>query len=468
MKSDIQPKSPLEKTLTITIEKEDYRPRVNAELSKKSKNVQMKGFRKGKVPSRMIKKMYGQSLLVEAVNQLLDEEVRKVLEETDFKMIGRPLPSEDQKSFDFNPETEEAFEFSFDIGVYPDVELKGIGEETSIEMHDVQVPDDTVTEELDLMRRKQGKQVEVEDGIEEKDILTLEGKELEDGELKEKGWETSFTIMVDLIADEDLRKELLSQKKGYTFQHSIYELEKERDEKYVKKYFLNMDEEEEHDVNPEFHFEVLKVERLHPADMDEEFYEKAFGEGEVSNEEEAREKIRENIKSFYDQQAEAILYRDMQEMIMEMNTIELPDDFLKRFLVSENEEMTMERVEAEYDDISKNFQWTIIRNELIEKYQVKVEQQEIRDVLQQQVSQYLGGYAADENFMNSMVDRLMQDQKQVDSAFENKLADKLFDELKEEFEIKKEPIDLEEFKELIQKINKEANAGQETESQNMH
>ncbi len=101
MKSDIQPKSPLEKTLTITIEKEDYRPRVNAELSKKSKNVQMKGFRKGKVPSRMIKKMYGQSLLVEAVNQLLDEEVRKVLEETDFKMIGRPLPSEDQKSFDF-------------------------------------------------------------------------------------------------------------------------------------------------------------------------------------------------------------------------------------------------------------------------------------------------------------------------------------------------------------------------------
>ncbi len=86
----------------------------------------------------------------------------------------------------FNPETEEAFEFSFDIGVYPEVELKGIGEETSIEMHDVQVPDDTVTEELDLMRRKQGKQVEVEDGIEEKDILTLEGKELEDGELKGK------------------------------------------------------------------------------------------------------------------------------------------------------------------------------------------------------------------------------------------------------------------------------------------
>jgi trigger factor len=221
-----------------------------------------------------------------------------------------------------------------------------------------------------------------------------------------------------------------------------------------------MDEEEEHDVNPEFHFEILKVERLQPADMDEDFFEKAFGEGEVSNEEEAREKIRENIKGFYRQQAEAILYRDMQEKILELNEVDLPDDFLKRFIVAENEETSMDEVEADYENISKNFQWTIIRNKLVEQYDVKVETEEIKDALRQQVAQYMGNYAGDESFLDSMVERLMQDQKQVNSAYENKLADKLFDALKDEFALEDKSIELEDFKKVIQSINEEAKAQQ--------
>jgi trigger factor len=266
--------------------------------------------------------------------------------------------------------------------------------------------------------------------------------------------------MVDTIGDEALKNSLLEMKKGDHFEANIFELEKDKDEKYVRKYFLNMDEEEDREVQPMFQFEILKVERLVPADLDQEFFVKQFGEGKVTSEEEAREALREDIKKFYDQQAEQILFRDIQEKMLELNDIALPDDFLKRFLVSENEETTAEEVENDYENISKSFQWTILRNKLVEEFDVKVEAEDVRNELRGQVAQYMGGYAADEAFMNSMIERLMQDENQVNSAYENQLGSKLFLRLKNEFKQTPKSIGLEDFQETIKKLNAESQGNQ--------
>lgn len=460
MNTAIENKNELESTLSITLTKDDYKPLVEKELAKKSQSVQLKGFRKGKTPKRMIRNMYGQSILVDVVNKLLDEKMREALQENDLRIIGRPIPSEDQQAYAFNPNVDSDYIFKFDLGKYPEFEIKGLGEDVALEIYDVQIPDETVNEELDLSRRRHGKQEEQEDTIEAKDILTLEGKELLEGKVSDDNWETSFTIMVDTIRDEALKNSLLEMKKGDHFEANIFELEKDKDEQYVRKYFLNMDEEEDKEVQPMFQFEILKVERLVPADLDQEFFDKQFGEGKVTTEEEAREALREDIKKFYDQQAEQILFRDIQEKMLELNDIALPDDFLKRFLVSENEETTAEEVENDYENISKSFQWTILRNKLVEEFDVKVEAEDVRNELRGQVAQYMGGYAADEAFMNSMIERLMQDEKQVNTAYENQLGSKLFLRLKNEFKQTPKSIGLEDFQETIKKLNEESQGNQ--------
>ena len=244
------------------------------------------------------------------------------------------------------------------------------------------------------------------------------------------------------------------------FQFDIYQLEKDKDEKYVRKYLLNLDEDEEKEIGHFFEGTIVKIKRQELAPLDQEFFDKAFAGQDIHNEEEAKAFIEKSISDMYGKQAEALLFRDIQERLLEKNTPEMPDAFLKRWLLVTNENLTQEQIDAEFDGFRKNLIWTIIRNRLIKGYDLNVEADEIRAAFRQQISGYFSGYDPGEEFMDRMVNQMMSERKQVEKVYDDILYDKLFEKIAAEISIAEKPIEKEAFIKIMEEARQAAKTNQ--------
>ncbi len=446
--------------ITVVVEQKDYESKFKSELEKQRQKASMKGFRKGKTPMSMIKKLYGEQVLAESVNAQLQTALYDYIKDQELEVLGDPIPEENHEVVSFNPNELKDYTFVFEAGLSPKFEVQGVSATDEYKKCEIAIEDKTVDEELMAGRKRLGTQVSIEDSIEEKDILTIEAKELEGGKPKKNGFETNFKLMTELIADEDLKKKVLKGKKGEKITFDIYKLEKDRDEAYVKKYMLNMDEEEDREVGNEFEGVISEVSRLKEADLDEEFVKKYFNNDEISTVEEAKEKIREDIAKYYDEQATKMMYRDIMEVLLDKNQMEMPEAFLKRWLAMSNDKVSPEDLEKEFPDFVKNLKWTLVKNKIAKSYDIKVEGEEVADAMRARVAGYLGQYNMGQEYMDSMVQKLMQDREQVNRLYEEIHADKMFKALEGTIKIKKEKIKLEDFQEKVKALNEKLGASQ--------
>lgn len=438
--------------ISVTLNKEDYQPKFVDELKKYRGKVQMKGFRKGKTPINLIKKMYGQSLLSEIVFENIQKGLNDYLTEENINIVAQPLPSKDQELLDLDPNNLQDYTLSFDVGLSPEFEIKGLDD--TYTLYKVDVPDETIEEELKVGQRKLGKQVETDETIEEKDMLTIGAVELEDGEVKKNGHETGFTVLTETIADEDLKKKILESSVGYEFDFDIYQLEKERDDKYVKKYLLNLDEDEEDkEIGNMFRGKIDKVMRLQEAELDEDFFTSYFGNMDVKNTDEAKAKIREEIEKFYEGQAKSVMNRKVMESVMEQTEITVPEEFLKRWLKENNNETPEEEIEKEFPAFLDNFKWTLIKNQLSDKYEIKIEYADLQDAMRQRVMSYMQGYPMEDSFVNDMVTRMMDNKEQVNKLYEEIQANKVFESLDKDLATEENSISLDEFRDIVKELN---------------
>jgi FKBP-type peptidyl-prolyl cis-trans isomerase (trigger factor) len=161
-----------------------------------------------------------------------------------------------------------------------------------------------------------------------------------------------------------------------------------------------------------FNAVIDNVSRVEPAELNEEFFQNLFGDEEIKDEEAARAKMKEESEKFFDKQAEALLFREVQDHLMDQFELPLPDDFLKRWLLSTNENLNKEDLDADYPNFADNLRWTLIKNKLAKKYEIKIEEEDIRKVMRDQVMRYFAGsqFGNDNSIIENMVDRLMQDQ----------------------------------------------------------
>lgn len=449
--------APLTARLDIQLERADYEPKWKSELKKYQQKAHMKGFRKGKTPMSVIRKMYGKSVLAEVVNELLEKELSGYIQEEELDLLGQPLPAEEQEPVDFDLQNLDNYSFKFEIGLAPDFDVQGVDEESTFEKYAPEISDETVEEELANARKRLGDRVQSESEIQDGDLLKLQAVELENDTPKEGGVTNEFSVLTDSLTD-DMKKAFLAKKVGERLVANIFELEKDAEEAYVRKYFLGLEEDTDRPVEPTFELTILEASRIEAAELGEDFYQEYFGEDtDVTTEEEAREAIRKNIAGYYDKQAEALLFRDMQEALMEQNQPELPREFLKRWILASNEEATAEDVEKEFDTFAENLRWTLIRNQLVKNFELKVEQEEIIEGFKARVRSYLANNPMmDDSFVDQMAMRLMQDQKQVEQLYEELITDKLFDALAEKVTIKDKPIELDAFLEIAKEAQEKA------------
>jgi len=448
----------LNAVLTVTLEKSDYEPKFKSELNKYRKQANMKGFRKGKTPLSVLKKMYGQSVLAEVINEMLQQELNDYLNEQDLQILGQPLPSDDQKPQAFDVKNLEDYEFKFDLGLSPDFELKGADESTTVEKMVVEIPQETLEEDLQAARKRNGERETVEDDtIKDNDLVKFKAVEMEGGAPKPEGIETEFSILVSDNTDGALKEELQQKKMGDSISLMLSKIEYGRDENYIRTYYLNLEEDDEREFNDTFEAEITEVSRIAPAELNQAFFDQVFGEGVVSSEEEALEQLHKQKQQFYEKQAEALASRQIQEKLMEQNDMEFPEAFLKRWMKATNEETTDETVEREFDNFRDNLRWSLIRNRLADDYEIEIEEKDLLEAAKRRIRNYFGGQSMPgmEQIVDSTAARLLQDENQVDQLAQEVLTDRVFELLLEKVNVEEKPVSLEEFEEEVKRVQAE-------------
>ncbi len=448
----------LNAVLTVNIAKDDYEPKFKKELNKIKDKAAIKGFRKGKTPTGFLKKMYGKGLLSDIVTEMLQQEVSAVMNSEEVTFLGQPIPTDDQEAVEFDPNNFKDYIFKFDLGKAPDFEVKGVDSDTEFEIFKVEIPTEKVDERLEYIRKRRGERNETEDTIEEEDMITLNAVELDGDAPKEDGWKTTFSILVNRITEGPVKEEVLTKKKGDTIRFNVYELEDGASQEQVKKYLLNFtqtDIEEGTETGEMYEAVIEKVSRLTPAEMNQKLFDEVFGEGEVSTEEEARKKLAENMGLSFQGQADSLVFRDMRSRLIEMNreTMPLPDDFIKRWL-KVGHEKDAERILADYESFADDMRWSLIKNKLYKQYDFKVEEAEIRDLAYNRVASYFGGYYQ-QDMLDPIVQRMMEDTDQLNSLVSDLLTDKLLKKFKESVTLKDIKISESEFTEKYQAIMEE-------------
>lgn len=403
--------------LTVNISYEDYASDLDKKIREFKGQSKMRGFRKGKTPKSVLLKMYGRPIMSDLVNQVLQKKLSEYIQSRGNDFIGNPLPAENHPNVNLDPFSKDDISFIFDIGLVPNFDLQGIEPTDGLVRYKLlEFPQEEVEKSFLQYLKSNSSQIEVEDGILEEDIVELEAIEVQ-----ENGQEGRFSIFVGNELTEAFKEEIVGKKVGDELEFNILQIEKENDRKYVAKYFLSL--EEEVDFSELFKFKVLGVKRLELSETNEEWLKKHFGE-EVTTVEEAKQFLADKFAQQYEGQVAALLDVKIQKILIERNDIQLPDEFMKKWLLSLDEKQTVEAIEAAYPEVKNRTVWSLITQKVQQENDITVNEQEIFNY---QYKVLAGQYSGlNQQVLHNIVINSLQKQEQVDQAYRGALSEKIF------------------------------------------
>lgn len=441
-------KGQLEAVLRVELKEEDYREKVDKELKNLQRKAQIPGFRPGKVPFGMIRKMYGKSVLADEVNKMLVDEVYKYIRENELNILGNPLPDhEAAEKIDWENQTE--FEFSYEIGLSPQVDLE-LNENIEVDYHLIQIPEATIESYVDNIRRQHGKHVNPE-VAEAEDVLFGEFAELESaGNLKEKGHHHHANLMIQYIRDEELKKELIGMKVGDKVE---FDLVKAVENEAEAAGMIGVKKEELANYSPMFRFTVENISRVEPAELNEELFSKAMPGLEIKTEEDFRKEIAGQLGKQYQVDSDKHFRNEVMKKLIAETKLDLPENFLRKWLTEANkEEFTAEQVDKEFPALADTFRWQLIESHLITSNKIEVTREEVSDYLgsfmRMQMKQY-GQEDVDQSLIDGFVKNILGNQDEVKKVYDDLFDKKLMALYKEKLKLNEVEISFDDFVKLV-------------------
>jgi trigger factor len=431
----------LNAVVRVKLTPEDYEPQVEKTLREHSKKVSMPGFRPGKVPFGMVKKMYGKSVLVDEINKILSDSLFKYLNENKLEILGNPLP---RTEGDIDWDNQKEFEFSYDLGLAPQFEVK-IDKSVAFDYHTINVDDTLIDKQIEDTRKRYGK-MSTPDAAAEGDILYGEFAELENGEPKEGGISKTSTLVIERIKDEETKNKLTGLKIEDTVEVNSKNLSDNATDLAA---MLGIDKSAAEGLDANFRFTLKNISRIEPAEMNQELFDKVYGEGNVTSEEEFRNKVAEDIKNMFLGDVDNRLYNEISTYLIENTNISLPDDFLKRWMQSASEKpVTMEQIEADYPNYTKALKWQLIENRIISNNNIEVSDEEAmgltKSLIRNQFAQYGQTNVSDED-LTATANRIMKNKDEAKRIYDRLYDKKIIDLFKEAFALNEKPVSIDEF-----------------------
>ncbi len=436
--------------IRIQVEKSDYDPQVTAKLKDHKKQANMPGFRPGMVPMGMIRRMYYKPVLLEEINKIVSESLTKFIEEEKLNILGEPLPSkEQQKEIDF--ENQENFEFVFDIAIAPEIEVD-ISEKDKLPYYVIDADKDLIDKHADSYTGQYGEMISGEE-VEEEDVIKANLSQLTpEGELIEGGISVEdATLSMKVIKDEEIKKQLTGSKVGEVMQ---IDLKKAYPNETELSQILGIEKEKIETESMLFQLTINEITRWKKAEVNQEFFDKAFGEGEVNSEEEFRNRLKEEIEKAYAQNSDYKLFLDTKAKMLDKVKAELPEDFVKRWLLETNKgKLTNEELEKDFDKIKDDLKWQLIQDALIKKFDLKVEPQEVEDLAKQQVLMQFRQYGmanVPEEHLNNYAGEMLKKDQERRRLYEQKFQEKITHLVKETVKLDEKKVKEEEFTKLFE------------------
>lgn len=434
--------------VSIKISENDYAPLVKKELNKARQSAQIKGFRQGMVPVGLLKKMYGQEILVQELNKLMTESLNDFLQKEERNVIGEPIPC-DEKQPKIDWTNQKDFEFIYEVAYYPEVNFK-LDDSISVPYYKIPVLDTEIEEEIKSYSMRYGKSEDVESS-ESGDILKIQVT----GTLGEEAFEVESQVLIKTLPEEQ-QAQFLDKKPG---DEMDVELKTTFPNDTDLASMLKIEKEKLEQLPATLHFKINEISRWVSAEINQDLFDKVLGVDKVHSEEEFKEALKVEAQKYYDQLSLNRLSVDAQEILLEKANMELPTGFIKRLLILANKDKAQEGVsledsiEKELPAIVKSMAMQYISQHFLDQHSVTIEKEEIIEMGRQTVFNRLRQYGI-QNFgsfdIEALVRHTLEDKAEMNNIIETIKADKLAKLIKEHAKLDEQVITLEEYNKLYE------------------
>ena len=442
MNITLDKKSTIEASIKVKLNEEDYQLKVEEKVKEYAKTASIKGFRPGKVPLGLIRKMHGKSILVEEVNHLLSHAVNDYVKENDLKIIGQPLPNTSNAD-KIDWDTQKEFDFEFDLGLIDEFKVD-LSSKEKVKGYSIKVDDQTMNETLDNLKKQFGQMINP-DVSEEGDTLfgTLSQDE---GEL------TNDTAMNISDVDKKSQKQFIGVKKEDAITFAI---EKAIKDTSAMATLLGTTESEIQDLKGSFTFTVKNVNRTEPAVLNQEMFDKVFGPNAVKNEEEFLKKISDTISGNYSRETDLFLENSIRDHFVAKTKIDVPNNFLKRWLLASNDgKVTEEVLEKEYDLYVTSLKWDLIKSKIAEENEIKVENEDVLAKSKAMIMEQFGGQGLGDQFadkLDEFADNYLKanNGENYMTVFSQVHGEKIMEVIKDKISISDKAVSVDEFQKIV-------------------
>ncbi|MBR4192432.1 MAG: trigger factor [Prevotella sp.] len=438
--------------LTMTIEQADYQEKVEKTLKEYRKKAQVPGFRPGMVPMGMIKKQYGTAVKVDEVNRLLGEKLYEYIRENKIQMLGDPLPNtEKQVAQDFEKEGD--LTFVFDIAVAPEFEVKLSGKD-KIAYYTIDVDDKLIGQQVEMYQSQAGEFVKA-DVFSGNDTITGDLRQLdENGNTLEGGITTEAGMVMPAYIKEESQKKLFDGcKTGDIITFNPKKAYPDNDAEVAA--LLKVKKEDVADLTADFSFQVTEIRHFQPAEVNQALFDRVFGEGNVKDEKEFREKIAEQLKAQFVGSSDYKFMLDVREHLeKKVGKLEFPEALLKRIMLNNNKDKGEDFVEKNFEASINELKWHLIKEQIVAAQKIEIKDEDLKAVaknaMRAQFAQY-GMSNVPDDVLENYAEEQLKKRENIDNFVDRAIDLKLTEVLKNVVKLDEKVISLDDFNKLLEK-----------------
>lgn len=442
----------LNEKITVSVGKEDYLTSFEKTLKNYSKTANIPGFRKGMVPTGMIRKMHGPAVFTDEVLRTVEKELNDYMVAEKLDIFAQPLPLSEQDTPKFDMNNPSDYAFAFEVGLKPEFTLGDLSAKP-LPFYKVTVTDEMVKEEENRLRLRHGKMTHPELTTGDDNVLNVTFTECDAaGNPAEGGIKKDNSLMIKYFK-ESFRSNLLQKKAEDSIVLQLIAAFEEKERQWVLQ-DLGFDKNDEEAASRYFHMQITKVGLVEPAALDEEFFKAALPQKTIVTPEEFTVAVKEDIQEYWDKQSRNHLQHELYHVLIDQTMIEFPETFLKRWLRQGGEKpKTTEEVEQEFPGFLNQLKWTLITDKIIREHNIEIKPEDLQQFARQQLFGYMGMQAMDEEqpWITEYVNRMMQDRKFVEDAYHRIQATKVLEWAEQNASKKEQPVTVEAFTKELEK-----------------
>ena len=438
--------------IIVKIEKNDYLPSFEKSLKEYGKKANIPGFRKGMVPTSLIKKMYGNSVFTDEVLKSVEKKLTDYVSAEQLEIFAQPLPLPENDASQINMTQPQDYSFAFEVGLKPAFSLPDLSSLTPTR-YQIIITDEMLNEEIERLRQKNGTMTEPETVTGDENVLNVSFQETDAGGIPVEGSQPKENSLLVKYFAPAFRPGLQGKKAGDEFSIQLLTAFEEKERAWVLQ-DLGLNKESAADAEKYFKMVIVKVGLLEKASLDETFFKKVYPTKTIESETAFREAVKQDMADQWKAQTTNNLQHSLYHELIDKTQVEFPESFLKRWLLNGGEKpKTPEEVEKEFPSFSNALKWNLITDKIVTDHKIEVKPEDIREAARKQLFSYLGGLPQGEEqpWVEDYVNKMMQDRRFVEETYQNQRTNKMLQWI----ETQVKPVDKDITAEAFHKLNEE-------------